>query len=103
MEMPNSYTYRFFYKVGFYALVVTCAGLSFAWIGTSISRDSKDREVLYWRSEYISTRAMLNVSVRETDILIDVLTAREPGVCEIYCENIREFKIRHAKRHGNGE
>ena len=101
MEMPNSYTYRFFYKVGFFALAVACVGLSVAWIGTSISRDNSRSMEMYWRSGYIESRAMLNYAIRENDILIDVITAQESGVCEIYCEHIRQFKIEHAKRHGN--
>jgi hypothetical protein len=46
---------------------------------------------------------MLNYAIRENDILIDVMTAQESGICEIYCEHIRQFKLEHAKRHGNGE
>lgn len=101
MEMPNSYTYRFFYKVGFYALAVLCIVLSFAWIVTSNSRDKSSEMEMYWRDQYISSRAMLNYSIREKDILIDVITAQESGICEIYCEHIRQFKLEHAKRHSN--
>jgi hypothetical protein len=32
--------------------------------------------------------------------LIDVITAQESGICEIYCEHIRQFKLEHARRHG---
>jgi len=103
MEMPNSYTYRFFYIVGFYALAVLCIALSSLWIGTSISRDKSSEMEMYWRDQYIESRAMLNYAIRENDILIDVMTAQESGVCEIYCEHIRQFKLEHAKRHGNGE
>ena len=101
MQMPNSYTYRFFYKIGFYMLLLTCAGLSFAWIGTSISRDKSSEMEMYWRGQYIESRAMLNYAIRENDILIDVMTAQESGICEIYCEHIRQFKLEHAKRHSN--
>lgn len=101
MNMGHNYTYRFFYKIGFYSLAVLCIAISFAWIGTSVSMDNSRSMELYWRGKYIKSELMLNVSIRENDILIDLLTAREPGVCEIYCENIREFKIRHAKRHNH--
>lgn len=101
MEMPNSYSYRFGYKIATYALAVLCVALSCLWISTSISRDNSRDMEMYWRSGYILSRAMLNYSIRENDILIDVITAQEGGVCEIYCEHIRQFKLEHAKRHGN--
>ena len=101
MEMPNSYTYRFFYKFGFYLLFIVCVGLSVAWIATSVSRDKSRYMELYWRSEYIQSRAMLNYSIRENDILIDIITAQDGGICEIYCEHIRKFKLEHAKKYGN--
>ena len=96
----NPYTYRFGYKIATYTLAVLCIALSFAWISTSISRDNSSEMEMYWRSGYIESRAMLNYSMREKDILIDVITAQESGICEIYCEHIREFKLNHARRHG---
>ena len=101
MIMPNSYTYRFFYKLGFYLLSLACAGLFVAWVGTSVSRDNSSKEAMFWRSKYIQSEAHLNHSIRTNDILIDILTTQEKGVCEIYCEQIREFKLNHARRHGN--
>ena len=97
----NPYTYRFGYKIATYALAVLCIALSFAWISTSISRDNSREMEMFWRSGYIESRAMLNYSIRENDILIDVITAQDKGVCEIYCEHIRQFKLEHAKRHSN--
>ena len=101
MNRNNLYSYRFGYKIATYALAVLCIALSFAWISTSISRDNSRSMEMFWRSGYIESRAMLNYSIRENDILIDVITAQESGVCEIYCEHIRQFKIEHAKRHSN--
>ena len=101
MNRNNFYSYRFGYKIATYALAVLCIALSFAWISTSISRDNSSEMEMYWRSGYIESRAMLNYSIREKDILIDVITAQDGGICEIYCEHIRQFKIEHAKRHGN--
>jgi hypothetical protein len=101
MNRNNFYSYRFGYKIATYALAVLCIALSVAWISTSISRDNSSEMEMYWRSGYIESRAMLNYSMRENDILIDVMTAQESGVCEIYCEHIRQFKLEHAKRHGN--
>lgn len=101
MQMPNSYTYRFFYKIGFYMLSLLCAGLCVAWIATSISRDNKYDEAIFWRKLFIREAVLLNINTRERDILADILTAQESGVCEIYCDQIREFKLNHARRHGN--
>lgn len=95
----NPYTYRFGYKIATYALAVLCIALSCLWIGTSISRDKSSEMEMYWRDQYIESRAMLNYAIRENDILIDVMTAQESGICEIYCEHIRQFKLEHAKRH----
>lgn len=81
------------------SLFCVCAFI--AWIATSISRDNSRTMEMYWRSEYIQSRAMLNYSIRENDILIDVLTAQDRGIWEIYCDHIRKFKLEHAKRHGN--
>lgn len=63
--MGHNYTYRFFYKIGFYVLAVVCIALSCLWIGTSISRDKSMAKELHWRSEYIKSRAILNISIRE--------------------------------------
>ena len=101
MNRNNFYSYRFGYKIATYTLAVLCIALSVAWISTSISRDNSSEMEMYWRSGYIESRAMLNYSMREKDILIDVITAQESGICEIYCEQIREFKLNHARRHGN--
>jgi hypothetical protein len=101
MNRNNLYSYRFGYKIATYALAVLCIALSFAWISTSISRDNSREMEMYWLGQYIESRAMLNYSIRENDILIDVITAQDKGICEIYCEHIRQFKLEHAKRHGN--
>lgn len=101
MIMPNSYTYRFFYKIGFYMLSIVCAGLFILWIGTSVSRDNSSKEAMFWRSKYITSEAQLNLSIRTNDILIDLLTTQDKGVCEIYCEQIRDFKLNHARRHNH--
>jgi hypothetical protein len=101
MIMPNSYTYRFFYKIGFYLLSIACAGLFVAWVGTSVSRDNSRKDAMLWRSKYITSEAHLNHSIRTNDILIDIMTTQDKGVCEIYCEQIREFKLNHARRHRN--
>ena len=84
-------------------LLIVCAGLSFAWIGTSISRDNSRTMEIFWRKLFIRDAVIMNQAIRERDILIDILTAQDKGVCEIYCEQIRQFKIEHAKRHGNEE
>ena len=101
MIMGHNYTYRFFYKIGFYLLSLTCAGLFVAWVGTSISRDNSRHMELFWRSKYITSEAQLNLSIRTNDILIDLLTTQDKGVCEIYCDQIREFKLNHARRHNH--
>ena len=103
MNLGHNYTYRFFYKIGFFMLLIVCAGLSFAWIGTSISRDNSRTMEIFWRKLFIRDAIIMNQAIRERDILIDVITAQDKGVCEIYCEQLRQFKMEHAKRHGNGE
>ncbi len=101
MQMPNSYTYRFFYKIGFYMLLLVCAGLCVAWIGTSVSRDDAMAINRANESTITTYRILLQYSVRKTDIMIDIYTSKEPAVWEIYCEQIRDFKLNHARRHGN--
>lgn len=103
MQMPNSYTYRFFYKIGFYLLCLVCIAQSVAWIGTSISRDNAVAINKANESTITTYRILLQYSVRKTDILIDIYTAKDPAIWDIYCDQIRQFKIEHAKRYGNGE
>jgi hypothetical protein len=101
MNMGHNYTYRFFYKIATYLLSLACAGLFIAWVSASISRDNSRTMEVFWRSKYIQSEAHLNHSIRTNDILIDILTTQDKGVCEIYCEQIREFKLNHARRHRN--
>ena len=101
MNMGHNYTYRFFYKIGFYLLSLACAGLFIAWVSTSVSRDNSRNKEVFWRSMFIRQAVLYNQQKRTNDILIDVITAEEWGVCEIYCEQLREFKLNHAKRHNN--
>jgi hypothetical protein len=101
MNLGHNYTYRFFYKIGFYLLSIVCAGLCVAWIGTSVSRDNQAEINRHNTNLLITYKVMLQKSIRETDILIDVLTAQDKGVCEIYCDQIREFKLNHARRHNH--
>ena len=58
---------------------------------------------MFWRSKYITSEAQLNLSIRTNDILIDLFTTQDKAVCEIYCDQIREFKLNHARRYGNDE
>jgi len=82
-------------------LSLLCAGLSFAWIATAVSRDNSRSMELFWRKLFIRDAIIMNQAIRERDILADILTAQDKGVCEIYCDQIREFKLNHARRHGN--
>jgi hypothetical protein len=95
----NTYTYRFFYTVGFYGLTVSSIVLSIAWIVTSNSRDKSAEMELYWRNQYIESRLLLNKCVRENDVLIDIFTAQDVGICAIYCDEVREFKEALIKKH----
>lgn len=97
----RDYRNLLFYKIGFYFMSMLCTCLFIAWIATAISRDNQAEINRHNTKLLITYKVMLQKSIRETDILIDVLTAQDKGVWEIYCDQIREFKLNHARRHGN--
>lgn len=97
----RDYKNLLFYKIGFYFMSMLCTCLFIAWIGTAISRDNATAINRANESTITTYRILLQYSVRKTDIMIDIYTAKEPAVWEIYCDQIREFKLNHARRHGN--
>lgn len=98
----TNYTYRFMYKIATYILSGLLVMIITLWIHASIQRDSSIEMQMFWRDLYIRKTALLLRCSMENDIMIDLLTVDEFGVCEVYCERLRAFKCRRIKRELEG-
>ena len=92
------YTYRFFYKLGFFVMSLVCAVLIIMLVQTAVSRDISRRAEMYWRGQYIQSEARLNISMRQTDLVIDQITAQEMSMWELYCNNRDAFRVNLARK-----
>lgn len=98
MKMPNSYTYRFYYKAGFYFMCLVCAGLISAWITASTQRDISKTNEIYWRKESITNKALYLVSIHQTDLVIDQITSQEMAMWDLYCSRKELFRENIARK-----
>ena len=98
MKMPNSYTYRFYYKFGFYLMTFICAGLIVAWITASTQRDISKTNEIYWRKEAITNKALYLVSIHQTDLVIDQITSQEMAMWDLYCSRKELFRENIARK-----
>jgi len=98
MKMPNSYTYRFYFKFGFYLMCLVCAGLILAWITASTQRDISKTNEIYWRKEAIMNKALYLVSIHQTDLVIDQITAQELAMWDLYCSRKELFRENIARK-----
>jgi hypothetical protein len=96
--MPSSYTYRFFYKAGFYLMCFVCILLITAWITTAVQRDNNKAKEMYYRKEYITYRALYMLSVIQTDLVIDQITAQEMAMWDLYCSRKDLFRENIARK-----
>lgn len=92
------YKKEFFYKIGFYFNCLTCLCLTIMLIATSVSRDRAREMELFWRDRMIEKSALLGISMRQVEIQIDVITAKEAAVWDLYCNRKTLFKINWAKK-----
>jgi len=92
------YTYRFFYKIGFFLMCLICTGLTVTLIATATSRDNSKEYETMWRDKYIESRALLGISIRQTDLVIDQITAQEMAMWEMYCNNRDAFRVNLARK-----
>lgn len=98
MKMSNSYTYRFFYKLGFFVMCIVCTGLLVMLVQTAVSRDNAKEYEVIWRRKYIASRVLLGMSMRQTDLVIDQITAQEREMWEQYCNNREAFQVNLARK-----
>jgi hypothetical protein len=98
MKMPNSYTYRFFYKAGFYLMSLVCILLITAWITTAVQRDNNKKKEMYYRDKYITYKALYLVSVIQTDLVIDQITSQEMAMWDLYCSRKDLFRENIARK-----
>jgi len=98
MKMPSSYTYRFFYKLGFFFMCLVCSGLVFAWISASTQRDIFKTNEMYWRKEAIMNKALYLVSIHQTDLVIDQITSQEMAMWDLYCSRKELFRENIARK-----
>ena len=98
MKMPNSYTYRFYYKAGFYLMSLVCILLVTAWITTAVQRDNNKEKEMYYRDKYIAYKALYFVSVIQTDLVIDQITAQEMAMWDLYCSRKELFRENIARK-----
>mgnify|MGYP006902228297 CR=1 FL=1 len=98
MKMPSSYTYRFYFKFGFYLMTFICAGLIVAWISACVRADNAKEREMYYRKEYITHRALYMLSVIQTDLVIDQITAQEMAMWDLYCSRKDLFRENIARK-----
>lgn len=92
------YTYRFFYKIGFFLMCLICTGLTVTLIATATIRDNAREYETMWRDKFIESRALLAISIRQTDLVIDQITAQEMAMWEMYCQHKDAFRVNLAKK-----
>lgn len=89
---------EFFYKLGFFLMCLICTGLIVTIIATATSRDNSKEYETMWRDKYIESRALLGISIRQTDLVIDQITAQEMAMWEQYCNNRDAFRVNLARK-----
>ena len=87
-------------KTTLYALVILNIIICSFWIRSSIQRDDAKELELFWRNKYISTRAMLGISIMQTDL---VLEASKPDLqlMDEYCSSKEKFMVNLAKNYNS--
>jgi hypothetical protein len=98
MKMPDSYTNRFFYKLGFYLAFICLCLSTLGWITASHERDNAITYQILWRKNYIESRALLGLSLRQTDFIIDQITAQEYEMWDLYCSRRNMFRENIARK-----
>ena len=67
-------------------------------IATATSRDNSREYETMWRDKYIESRALLGISIRQTDLVIDQITAQEMAMWEMYCQHKDAFRVNLARK-----
>ena len=98
MKMPDTYTYRFYFKFGFFMMCFVCILLVMAWISTAVERDNNKAKEMYYRDKYITYKALYLVSVIQTDLIIDQITAQEMDMWDLYCSRKELFRENIARK-----
>jgi len=75
-----------------------CAGLIVAWITASTQRDIAKTNEMYWRKEAITNKALYLVSIHQTDVVIDQITAQEMDMWDLYCKRKDLFRENIARK-----
>jgi hypothetical protein len=79
------------------ALIALNIILSGFWLISCVQRDkSKDMEY-FWRKKYIESKALLGISIRQTDMVI-MLNNYDAHTWDMYCQQKEAFKINLAKK-----
>ena len=68
------------------------------WISASQRADNNKTYEILWRSNYIESRALLGLSLRQTDIVIDQITAQEMAMWDLYCSRKDLFRENIARK-----
>jgi hypothetical protein len=80
-----------------FALIVLVIALSCFWVVTAYQRDkSRDMEY-FWRQKYIESKALLGISIRQTDMVI-MLNNYDTQTWDMYCEHKEAFKVNLARK-----
>jgi hypothetical protein len=99
MSNPKQfYSYRFGYKLYTYILSGICTALTVAWISASQRADNNKTYEILWRANYIESRALLGLSLRQTDLIIDQITAQELAMWDLYCSRKDLFRENIARK-----
>jgi len=84
-------------KINKFALIVLNLILSVFWLVSCIQRDkSRDMEY-FWRQKYIESKALLGISIRQTDMVI-MLNNYDTHTWDMYCQNKETFKVNLARK-----
>ena len=80
-----------------FALILLNIILSVFWLVSCIQRDkSRDMEY-FWRQKYIESKALLGISIRQTDMVI-MLNNYDTHTWDMYCQHQETFKVNLARK-----
>jgi len=68
------------------------------WISASQRADNNRTYEILWRAKYIESRALLGLSLRQTDLIIDQITAHEMAMWDLYCSRKDLFRENIARK-----
>ena len=96
--MRTNYTYRFWYKIGFYSLLIPVFLLSGISIyQTYLMRELQDK--LVYAEDDAKCYRVENLELKyEVSFISDVYTAQDYGMCEMFCARLAEHRSKRYRQ-----